>query len=68
MPPASGSRWRVLCGPAELSVLRRLEPDWFAVRGAVCRGGERDATVETAAVRRLIELLGEPINPTARDS
>ena len=53
---------------AEISLLWPLEPDWFAVRGAACRGGERVATVETDAVRRLVDLLREPINPSAHGS
>jgi len=32
-------------------------PDWFAVRGAACRGGDRAAAVEASRVRQLAELL-----------
>lgn len=40
----------------QMDLLRPLEPDWFAVRGAACVGG-RSGTVSTANVRRLAELL-----------
>jgi uncharacterized protein (UPF0264 family) len=41
---------------AEILPLLRLRPDWFAVRGAVCRAG-REAAVDTARVRELAQLL-----------
>jgi uncharacterized protein (UPF0264 family) len=44
-------------GPAEIRLLRATEPDWFAVRGAVCRSGQRGQTVEVEAVRQLADLL-----------
>jgi uncharacterized protein (UPF0264 family) len=44
-------------GFAEIQALREAEPDWFAVRGAVCRGGRRIATIDPAKVRRLVNLL-----------
>jgi uncharacterized protein (UPF0264 family) len=43
-------------GFAEMQALRRAEPDWFAVRGAACRGG-RTGTIDAGAVRRLADLL-----------
>jgi uncharacterized protein (UPF0264 family) len=43
-------------GVAEIEALRRAEPDWFAVRGAACRGG-RTGTIDAGAVRRLVGLL-----------
>jgi len=45
----------------QLRLLRPLQPDWFAVRGAVCRGGQRTQTIDEGRVRRLVELLAEPI-------
>lgn len=36
--------------------LKPLHPDWFAVRGAVCREGRREAAVVPDAVRRLATL------------
>lgn len=41
----------------EIRWLQPLNPAWFAVRGAVCRGGRRAETVEETAVRRLADLL-----------
>lgn len=39
----------------ELDRLRCLEPDLFAVRGAVCSGGRRDGEVDAALVAELVE-------------
>jgi uncharacterized protein (UPF0264 family) len=50
---------------AELVALRPLEPDWFAVRGAVCRGG-RDGTVESQRVRDLAAVLREVVSAATR--
>jgi (5-formylfuran-3-yl)methyl phosphate synthase len=44
-------------GAAEIEALRPAEPDWFAVRGAVCDGGRREAAVSARKVRALVELL-----------
>jgi uncharacterized protein (UPF0264 family) len=43
-------------GVAEIEALRQAAPDWFAVRGAACRGG-RTGTIDARAVRRLAALL-----------
>lgn len=43
----------------EIRALKRLRPDWFAVRGAACRGGQRNATVDIGLVQRLVELLAD---------
>jgi uncharacterized protein (UPF0264 family) len=51
-------------GIAEIEALRPLAPDWFAVRGAVCRGGQREAAVDGDKVRQLVALLAEPIKQT----
>jgi uncharacterized protein (UPF0264 family) len=45
----------------EIVSLRRLEPDWFAVRGAVCRGG-RDGEVECQRVRGLAVALRDHLS------
>jgi uncharacterized protein (UPF0264 family) len=45
-------------GPAEISTLLPLCPDWFAVRGAVCQGRQRNAMLDEGKVRQLAELLG----------
>jgi uncharacterized protein (UPF0264 family) len=44
-------------GVPQIAALRVAGPDWFAVRGAACRGGDRDAAVDAAAVRQLADLL-----------
>ncbi len=44
-------------GLGEIERLRRFAPDWFAVRGAVCAQGERQAAVEEDRVRTLAEFL-----------
>jgi uncharacterized protein (UPF0264 family) len=43
-------------GPAEIRDLAAAQPDWFAVRGAVC-DSDRHGTVQVEKVRRLVELL-----------
>ena len=55
-------------GLREIRALRDLEPDWFAVRGAVCHGGRRDQTVSADRVRQLAQLLLEPVTATACES
>jgi uncharacterized protein (UPF0264 family) len=42
-------------GRSEIASLSRLRPDWFAVRGAVCVGGRRDAQVSAALVHALAD-------------
>jgi uncharacterized protein (UPF0264 family) len=44
-------------GEAEMLPLLPAEPDWFAVRGAACAGGKRDARVSPRRVRYLKEML-----------
>jgi (5-formylfuran-3-yl)methyl phosphate synthase len=44
-------------GIKEIARLRALEPDWFAVRGAVCRRGVREDALNEDAVRALADLL-----------
>jgi uncharacterized protein (UPF0264 family) len=41
----------------EMRALLPLQPDWFAVRGAVCHGRQRTAAVDAGKVRGLVELL-----------
>jgi uncharacterized protein (UPF0264 family) len=51
-------------GLSEIQRLREVDPDWFAVRGAVCQGRHRTSAVDEGKVRALAELLNEPItNP-----
>ena len=44
-------------GIDELRALRLASPDWFAVRGAVCSDGDRQATVDTAKVSELLNVI-----------
>jgi uncharacterized protein (UPF0264 family) len=44
-------------GEAEILSLLPAEPDWFAVRGAACKGGRRDSRVSPQRVRFLKEVL-----------
>jgi uncharacterized protein (UPF0264 family) len=44
-------------GPREIERLRPAEPTWFAVRGAACRGRDRQAAVDSQKVRELVELI-----------
>ncbi len=44
-------------GEKEITELLLLEPDILAVRGSVCRGHDRMATVDSALVRQLSGLL-----------
>jgi uncharacterized protein (UPF0264 family) len=41
----------------EIRALQPLQPDWFAVRGAVCQGRQRTAAVDAGKVRGLVGLL-----------
>jgi uncharacterized protein (UPF0264 family) len=62
------SQWRNHCRSAgvkfavagsltlsEMARLASLEPDWFAVRGAACRQGNRAGPVEEHRVRALVD-------------
>jgi uncharacterized protein (UPF0264 family) len=44
-------------GPAEIGRLREVQPDWFAVRGAVCRQNCRTSVIDADRVRALVELV-----------
>ena len=44
-------------GAREIGQLLPLRPDWFAVRGAVCQGQRRTATIDEGKVRGLVALL-----------
>lgn len=52
----------------EIRAMADLGPDLFAVRGAVCRGGERDGEVSARAVRRLKSLLHDGATPTVGEA
>jgi uncharacterized protein (UPF0264 family) len=47
-------------GSQEISELLPLQPDVFAVRGAVCRDRNRVATVDSIRVRQLADLISSP--------
>jgi len=53
-------------GRNEISTLLPFEPDIFAVRGAVCKGNDRTATVESDLVRGLASLLKGLASPLSR--
>jgi uncharacterized protein (UPF0264 family) len=40
-----------------LPLIRELQPDWLAVRGAVCRSGSRNGAIDPDRVRRLASAL-----------
>lgn len=44
-------------GPKEIVALAHFKPDWFAVRGAACRGGKREEIVDADKVRELAALV-----------
>jgi uncharacterized protein (UPF0264 family) len=44
-------------GLGEIEQLRELRPDWIAVRGAACRGGDRESEVASEFVARIRTLL-----------
>jgi uncharacterized protein (UPF0264 family) len=48
-------------GVSEIASLMPLAPEWFAVRGAVCHEGRREAGIDVTAVRRLLDLLNAPV-------
>lgn len=49
-------------GRADIVHLAGLRPDWFAVRGAACRQGQRDARLEVDRVRGLVEVVNRPLS------
>jgi uncharacterized protein (UPF0264 family) len=68
--------WRELCrssgvclalagslGAAAIRALLPVQPDWFAVRGAVCAQGQRRGAIDEGRIRELVELLGEEKAP-----
>jgi uncharacterized protein (UPF0264 family) len=44
-------------GSEEIRRLREVQPDWFAVRGAACRGRRRTSVVDADRVRALVKLM-----------
>jgi uncharacterized protein (UPF0264 family) len=52
-------------GPGEIEPLLDVAPDWFAMRGAACRGG-RTGIIDADRVRALAELLAAAPWPDSR--
>jgi uncharacterized protein (UPF0264 family) len=44
-------------GIDEIGALQFAQPDWFAVRGAACADGDRQATIDAAKVSALMHLI-----------
>jgi uncharacterized protein (UPF0264 family) len=44
-------------GVAEIEALLPSRPDWFAVRGAVCQGRQRNAAIDEGKVRQLVQAI-----------
>jgi hypothetical protein len=44
-------------GLEQIKTLLAANPDWFAVRGAVCKGGRRGKAIDPDQVSRLVSLL-----------
>jgi uncharacterized protein (UPF0264 family) len=53
-------------GAREIAVLMPLNPDWFAVRGAVCNRGRRESSISSVRVKALVHLLHSTKVPAAR--
>ncbi len=53
---------------AHVPLLAPVQPDWFAVRGAVCRGGARGRELDPDAVRRWTDRLANSVNPVGTES
>jgi uncharacterized protein (UPF0264 family) len=52
----------VLAGSLQAGHIRGLSglrPDWFAVRGAACAGGERTGAIDAGRVRELVQVIGD---------
>jgi uncharacterized protein (UPF0264 family) len=46
-------------GAGTIRALLPVQPDWFAVRGAVCARGQRQGAIEQEKVRNLVALLSQ---------
>jgi (5-formylfuran-3-yl)methyl phosphate synthase len=46
-------------GPREIRSLLVAEPDFFAVRGAVCRQNNREQSIDPVKIRHLVDQLAE---------
>jgi uncharacterized protein (UPF0264 family) len=55
-------------GPEQIQTLLPSQPDWFAVRGAVCQDGRRSSAIDAGKVRSLVDLLSRPAKAASRES
>jgi uncharacterized protein (UPF0264 family) len=55
-------------GPEQIQALLPARPTWFAVRGAACAGGRRDAPIDASRVRRLAELMADGVTMARREN
>jgi (5-formylfuran-3-yl)methyl phosphate synthase len=53
-------------GVREISRLCEIEPDWFAVRGAVCRRGLRGQSIDLQAVKAIARVCKDGYTSSAR--
>jgi (5-formylfuran-3-yl)methyl phosphate synthase len=54
-------------GPKQFPLLYAAEPDWFAVRGAACRAGQRGNQISSRRVKQLADLLSGADIPVCRN-
>jgi len=62
VPVALAGSLRVL----QIADLASFSPDWFAVRGAVCRDGERGGNIDELRVRELAEVVKPTLGRTGK--
>ncbi|HLN32224.1 MAG TPA: (5-formylfuran-3-yl)methyl phosphate synthase [Gemmataceae bacterium] len=55
-------------GLAQIPCLLPAEPDWIAVRGAVCKKGMRNTAIDPGRVRTLVQSLKQPVRAATRGS
>jgi uncharacterized protein (UPF0264 family) len=48
-------------GAREIARLLVASPDWFAVRGAVCRTGSREFEIDPVALRQLVKVVDRKV-------
>jgi uncharacterized protein (UPF0264 family) len=53
-------------GPEQIQALLPARPTWFAVRGAACAGGRRDAVLDPSRVRLLADLTADEVMAARR--
>jgi uncharacterized protein (UPF0264 family) len=55
-------------GPEQIQALRSARPTWFAIRGAACAGGRRDAPIDAGRVRLLADLIADGVREARREN